>query len=126
MRTTDASVAAMVGETLTDIQGLTVGSESVTFTTASGRTFRMYHEDDCCESVNLNEIIGDAADIIGAPLLMAEEATNEADPGRPDEYSESWTWTFYKFGTIKGYVTLRWLGESNGYYSESVTFVEDK
>jgi len=53
---------------------------------------------------------------------MAEEVNN-IDFGTP-ECADSYTWTFYKLATIKGYVTLRWLGESNGYYSEGVDFVE--
>ena len=58
---------------------------------------------------------------------MAEESISENEnlPDLPiPDYQDSFTWTFYKLGTIKGYVTLRWYGESNGYYSESVDFIK--
>ena len=71
------------------------------------------------------DIAGDLNDLIGTPLLLVEEVTNENE--NPDgveapEYQESFTWTFYKLATIKGSVTLSWYGESNGYYNESVSF----
>lgn len=56
--------------------------------------------------------------------MMAEEATNsEYPPPTGDGYSpESYTWTFYRLATDRGYVTIRWYGSSNGYYSETATF----
>lgn len=56
---------------------------------------------------------------MGTPILKAEEARSRNN----DKY-ESMTWTFYKITTVKGYVDIRFCGTSNGYYSESVTFVK--
>lgn len=113
----------LIGVTLEVIDGAEVGSDRVTFFANDDRRWIMRHHQDCCETVELNEIIGDVSDLIGSPILRAEvvESGPRTDP-KPDEYSESWTWTFYKIATIRGEVVLRWLGESNGYYSESVDF----
>lgn len=111
----------MRGLTLTSIS---VGGEAVTFTTSDGGRIIMLHMQDCCEDVHLNEIIGDLDDLIGEPLLLAEEVVSDRGDPAP-KHAESWTWTFYKLATRKGYVTLRWLGESSGYYSESVDMCID-
>lgn len=107
----------LVGVTL---QSVTVNksNDRIDFKATDGRAWVLYHQDDCCESVTIEDITGDLADLVDTPILFAEEATNSDDP-RNDT---SWTWTFYKLRTIKGSVTIRWYGTSNGYYSESVTF----
>jgi len=85
-------------------------------------SYVFYHGQDCCESVYIDDVNGDLSDLVGSPITMAEEETSRKNPEgvEPPEYQESFTWTFYKFATVKGYVTIRWYGESNGYYSESV------
>jgi hypothetical protein len=77
--------------------------------------FLFVHEQDCCEHVEIADVTGDISDLVGHPLLTADLEESEAT-----EVEESGTWSFYKFATIKGYVDIRWLGESNGYYSETV------
>jgi hypothetical protein len=115
----------LLGETIASISGLEPGSEEVTVTLASGAKFRLYHSQDCCENVLVEDVIGDPADLLNSPVLLAEEASqsNENPAGVVKEYQDSFTWTFYKLATLKGYVTIRWYGESNGYYSESVDFI---
>ena len=114
------------GKVLTKIEGLEKDSEVVTFYAEDGSIFQMYHEQDCCESVSVDDVCGDINDLIGEKILIAEEnSCSDETPGgipRPDEYTDSYTWTFYKLATKKGYVDIRWYGESNGYYSESVDF----
>ena len=88
--------------------------------------FTFEHEQDCCEGVYIADIVGDLDDLVGRPIDIVEEVEYDRDfnpPGvKPVVEADSFTWTFYKFATIKGWVDVRWLGESNGYYSESVDF----
>lgn len=82
-------------------------------------SYLFYHNQCCCESVYLEDIVGDLSDLEGSPLLEAEEYTSNSE----DDY-ESLTYTYYKFATLKGSVSIRWCGRSNGYYSERVDFLD--
>lgn len=117
----------LVGKVLTKIAGK-AGDDEMVFLTSDGEQYQMYHSQDCCESVAIDDICGDLGDLIGTPIVRAEErSTNENPPGVPHEgYQDSFTWTFYELATVKGSVTIRWYGSSNGYYSERVTFCKGK
>ena len=109
-------ISDMIGKTFTEV---TASNDTLTFKCDDG-IYTFLHNQDCCEDVSIEDICGDLQDLVGEPLRIAEEATNnELFNGKPKS-ADSFTWTFYKFATIKGYVDVRWLGESNGYYSESV------
>lgn len=112
------------GKILIEIIG-GIGDDTIIFKTIDGNQYKLYHDQECCESVDVVDIAGDIKDLIGNPILMAEVVTHEGNnPNGVEipEYQESFTWTFYKLATIKGFVTIRWYGESNGYYSELVDF----
>lgn len=114
----------LVGRTLACVDGQ-VGGEVMRFTTSNNERFLLYHNQECCESVSIEDICGDLADLVGSPILQAEESfSDDAHDGSTESY-ESATWTFYRIATIKGQVVIRWLGTSNGYYSESVDFCKE-
>jgi len=117
----------LLGKTFTKI---TATDDEILFETETEK-FKMYHRQDCCEDVSIEDINGDLSDLIGKPILKAEEVNNyepksDDDKEKTKEAEEygSCTWTFYKLATINGYVDIRWFGESNGYYSEDVDLVE--
>ena len=121
-------ITDLIGKTIIKIVGMEEGSECIYIYTSDGAVYEMYHEQDCCESVSVDDVCGDVDDLVGVPLLVAEERTSNDNPENVSEeiirYQESFTWTFYHFATSKGYLDLRWYGESNGYYSESVDFAK--
>lgn len=107
----------LIGKTFSRVEA-NRGAHEVVFYGIDGAEWKMYHDQDCCETVTLEDVVGHIEDLVGEPILQAEESTNRG-MGK-STYTESCTWTFYRLATVKGAVTLRWYGESNGYYSESV------
>lgn len=106
------------GRTVKAIEVNKGDGDEIKFAMENGEVYRMCHHQDCCEHVYIEDICGDLEDLIDTPILVAEERT---ESGEVDSY-DSCTWTFYELRTIKGSVTIRWYGNSNGYYSERVDF----
>ncbi len=128
----------LIGKTVTEIRKT---DDEIYFNCSDGSEYKMWHNQNCCESVSIDDICGDLSDLENSPITMAEEVTNTSSVTKnydtdekkvegdwpdgiplPEYGSESYTWTFYKLATNKGSVTIRWYGSSNGYYSESVEF----
>lgn len=121
----DVEISSLIGQVIREVRYN--GRDEIRFIMDNDDEYLMYHEQDCCESVTVDDIVGDLHDLEGSPLLIAEEVSNGDDPpgwsADEDGWNESYTWTYYRFATIRGSVSLRWYGSSNGYYSERVSFV---
>lgn len=124
--------STLVGKTLVTAE-VNQDEDEITFVTTEGEQYKLLHFQDCCEFVSIEDIDGDMEDLIGSPILVAEEVSNqELDTLRlvtpevfaVEDESQSVTWTFYKIDTAQGGVCIRWYGESNGHYSESVDLVK--
>lgn len=116
------TIEFLIGKTLGSIERTNFPNspEALIFKTPT-HTLTMQHIRDCCEVVYLEDVCGDLDDLIGTPIVSAYcEESKERIEESDAPLDQSFTWTFYRISTIKGTVTLRWLGTSNGYYSESV------
>jgi len=119
---TNINISEFVGKIFISIN---VRDEFIDFLTDKKEKYQMYHEQDCCETVYVDDICGNIVDLLESPILKAEERTSNDNRKEGQEYYEdSFTWTFYEIATIKGSVTIKWYGESNGYYSEEVSIAK--
>ena len=116
----DVNFFELKGKTIKEINGLKKGGREVYIRTNDG-TYKLYHQQDCCEHVRIYNVIGNVADIIGE-VVFAEEDAGANDPDwYKEDYHDSHTWTKYILKTEDASLEFWYLGESNGYYSENIS-----
>lgn len=103
-------IQILVGKTVTKIN-----ADDETDIECGSEKFRIYHEQDCCESVTLVRKDG----IPEVPFTILEVGTGGTYDSDDDGVSETNEFTFV---TDKGIFNLVWQGYSNGYYGTSVAF----
>ena len=124
MRSKFVNIDILKGKTLINIE-VDTDINNIRFVDSDGNKYDMYHDQEYNEDVYIEDICGDINNLLNTPIILAEEVTNSDDPPTDNgdgTTDRSYTWTFYKLATIKGYVTIRWYGTSNGHYSEVVDF----
>jgi hypothetical protein len=111
----------LVGEVL-DAVDIDREENQILLTTRSGRKFLVYHEQDCCETVAIHWQDGSFDKLIGKPIVEARDFA--VDTGESESDYDSQTTTTLVFRVDDQTVISRWIGDSNGYYSESVDIAE--
>lgn len=118
------TINEIVGKVPVSVEQLDDG-ERLLMKFADGSGIEFYPEADFGANVLIEDVTGDWSDLIGHPILVAEERSQHSYDGIPEgceAREESDTWTFYTFRGVGGSVDVRWHGWSSGYYSESVSW----
>ena len=115
---------------VTELEGMVVDyidewENEIIITTQSGRRFKFYHNQNCCEEVRIWDTKGNLKTLWGKKLIsVTQDAYDNLPKGVEYQPDESYTWTEITFKTTEDTVISRWIGESNGYYSQEVDFTE--
>lgn len=108
------------GRVIKSISGLEVGSKAIFINFEDGDRIKMYHCQECCESVQVEDCEDVSSDDLKESIIHTfEEYTKSSG-------ESGWglqTYTFYRLITNSAYCTIRWFGESNGYYGVGVRVV---
>jgi hypothetical protein len=122
-----ANFFELKGKIITSIQGVDSDDDTTIITTTDGSVYTLAHQQDCCEHVRVYGSVGNIDDVLNAEVIAAEDTYPMDNPSAPDyKCYESATWTQFRIVTNKGTFEIWWLGESNGYYSESVSVIKNK
>ena len=102
------------------VTNIDLDNDRVRIELENGSAFIMEHDQECCESVYITDGKNEMRELVGYKIV---DATCEVSEGE-SEYGSA-TKTDFTFKTDEKTVVLRWFGESNGYYSESVDFYRE-
>lgn len=108
----NALFGSLKHQTIRDIR---IRADEVEIETDAG-TFRLYHDQDCCESVLVQSVVGDRESVTGSPITLAEEDSVCGE----GSYGESWTDTKFFLEAAGKRLEIVFHGESNGCYREGV------
>lgn len=121
-----ANFFELKGKTITSIQGSNSDDSDTIITTSDGSIYTLTHIQDCCEHVRVYGTVGNIDDVLNEEVIAAEDTNPMDNPNAPDyKYYESATWSQFRIVTNKGTFEIWWLGESNGYYSETVSVIKN-
>lgn len=70
----ECQIQELVGKTLVSIE-VSPDKDEILFTSTTGKQWKMYHDQYCCESVEVEDIIGTLSDLLNSPMIMAEEVS---------------------------------------------------
>lgn len=124
---TNDPLAALAGKTISSTEWL--NGDILVFHFTEGEDWRMYHEQDCCESVT--PCAKEDLSILNGCTITNVRALVSSNSG--DSSNDGFTHTTYEIFArtpatpaaphgkwVEANIT--WLGTSNGYYSEAVDF----
>ncbi len=107
-----------------DVVAVDIHTDEVIIETST-LSIRAYHCRECCEDFRFIKCDGDIGSLFGTVKVAEEDGGASA----PDEFrsmvvDDSHTWTKLTIATASATVHFWFLGQSNGYYGESVDFQE--
>lgn len=85
--------------------------------------YTMLHEQKCCESVYLNEVIGDLAVLSGEPIVSCEQSWSCHEL---IDATDDWLdWCFYKVNTAAGSVVFWWIASGDGCMTDNSVEIKE-
>ena len=60
------------GKVITDIS-IPSQQDEIVFSCKDGTRYMLYHDQECCENVTIEDIAGELKDLLDSPILLAEQ-----------------------------------------------------